>query len=74
MTGKAFGWVGGTLLVGACALIGCQVYSMRRKLGALEDGWQAHEARKGQRETLFYKAIPTLAGVLAVATAAGWLR
>jgi hypothetical protein len=74
MTTKALGWVGGTLFVSACVLIGCQVYAMRGRLGKLEDGWEAHEARKTQRETFFYRVVPVLAGVLAAVAAAGWLR
>ena len=74
MMSRALGWVGGTLFVGACVLIGCQVRAMRGRLGMLENGWDAHEARKGQQETFFYKVLPVLAAVLGVAATAGWLR
>lgn len=74
MTTKALSWVSGTLFVGACVLIGCQVLTMRRRLNSLEDGWTAHEVRKAQREWLVDKGPPVLAFILAAAAAIGWLR
>lgn len=62
------------LLIGAATLLGLQSHETVCRLERLEEAQRDHEARKSQREFLFFRIIPTLAALLGVAATAGWLR
>lgn len=53
---------------------GWQMLLLQRTVRGLCVAQDEHNARKGQRETFFYRVLPVLAAVAGVAAAAGWLR
>lgn len=64
----------GSVALGAIALAAFQIYALRCSVARLAAAQAAHDARKGERETFFYRVLPVLAAVAGVAAAAGWLR
>lgn len=74
MTTKVFAGLSTLLLAGVALYATFQSRQICVRVVRLEDAQRDHDARKGQRETFFYKILPVLAAVFGVAATAGWLR